>query len=195
MSQQAILPDRVRAAQARAQALGFDLSCTPETGRFLCVLAATLASGMRALELGSGCGVGTAWILERLAPGVEFVTVEPDPDRNAAVRELLAGVPSARAERGDGLDWVRDPEQWDFIFADAPAGKLEGLEWTVAALRPRGRLVVDDMLPLAEWEPSHVQAAQAVRRTLLQRPDLRAVELPIGTGLILAVRTPRHGAA
>ena len=46
MSQQLPVPERVRAAQARAESLGFTLSCIPENGRFLRAVAATSATTM-----------------------------------------------------------------------------------------------------------------------------------------------------
>jgi predicted O-methyltransferase YrrM len=44
----------------------------------------------RVAEIGSGCGVGSAWILSALDPEVPFVTVELDAIRAAEVTELLA---------------------------------------------------------------------------------------------------------
>ena len=45
------------------------------------MLAAGLPAGARVLELGTGTGVGTAWIASALLPqaGVTVITVEKDP--------------------------------------------------------------------------------------------------------------------
>jgi predicted O-methyltransferase YrrM len=48
---------------------------------------------------------------------------------------------------GDALEVLAEGGTFDLIFADAPGGKWEGLDRSVAALRPHGLLVVDDMTP------------------------------------------------
>lgn len=80
------VPSLVREATERARRAGFSLSCDPEVGRLLAVLAARLPAGARVLELGTGTGVGTAWIASALLPqaGVTVITVEKDP-RTAAL--------------------------------------------------------------------------------------------------------------
>jgi demethylmenaquinone methyltransferase/2-methoxy-6-polyprenyl-1,4-benzoquinol methylase len=75
------VPSLVREATDRARRAGFSLSCDPEVGRLLAVLAARMPAGARVLELGTGTGVGTAWIASALPPraGVTVITVEKDP--------------------------------------------------------------------------------------------------------------------
>lgn len=53
----------VAAATARAHQAGFPMSCDPAVGRLLAVPAAHLPEGARVLDLGTGTGVGTAWIV------------------------------------------------------------------------------------------------------------------------------------
>jgi len=74
-------PPLVEAAGARARRAGFPFSCDPVVGRLLAVLAAHLRGGARVLELGTGTGVGTAWIVSGLLPrtDVTVLTVEHDP--------------------------------------------------------------------------------------------------------------------
>ena len=76
------MPSLVAEATARARREGFSLSCDPAAGRrLLAVLAACLPAGARVLELGTGTGVGTAWIASALLPraDVTVITVEKDP--------------------------------------------------------------------------------------------------------------------
>src|SRR5207245_7638558 len=69
-----------------ARELGFERSSLPEVGRLL----RALASGrFRIAEIGTGTGVGAAWIADALAPGAVFVTVEADPERAEAAARLL----------------------------------------------------------------------------------------------------------
>jgi predicted O-methyltransferase YrrM len=48
----------------RANELGFEQSCEADVGRLLAVLAAGVPGGGRILEIGTGAGVGTAWMVE-----------------------------------------------------------------------------------------------------------------------------------
>ena len=75
------MPPLVQDAVARAREAGFALSCDPAVGLLLATLAAHLPAGARVLELGTGTGVGTAWITTGLLPrtDVTVVTVEKDP--------------------------------------------------------------------------------------------------------------------
>ena len=47
-------------------------------------MLAGLVGRRRVAEIGTGCGVGAAWIVSALDPGVTFVTVERDASLAAA---------------------------------------------------------------------------------------------------------------
>ena len=181
----------VDSARERARAAGFQLSSENDVGRLLAVLAAaTLADG-RILELGTGVGVGLAWLVTGLGQrtDVGVVSVERDPDL----------VDRARAERwpeyvslhcADALDFLDRVGHFDLIFADAEGGKTEGIERTIGALRPGGLLVVDDMSPRPD-DPYHSslwpQLARA-REVLVSHPALACVELDWSSGVIVCAR-------
>jgi predicted O-methyltransferase YrrM len=100
-----LLPQPVRLAGERAEHAGFAMSCDPGTGRLLAVLAAAVPPNGRVLELGTGTGVGTAWITHGLQgrADVEVVTVEID----AATAALAAQYPwpaSVRLLTGDAME-------------------------------------------------------------------------------------------
>ncbi len=187
------LPGRVREAFRRARRAGFELSSEPEVGRLLAVLAAGVPAGGRILELGTGLGVGLAWLVHGLGDraDVEVWSVEIDPERAALVLE--GGWPGyVRVEVADGQRLVRaHPATFDLVFADAQGGKWEGLEQTVAALRPGGHLLVDDMTPARWIDETHRTKTEEVRASLLGSPDLVAVELAWATGLVLCARRHR----
>ena len=86
MAAEAPVPPLVAAATARARQAGFPMSCHPAVGRLLAVLAAHLPEGARVLELGTGTGVGTAWMVSGLMPrtDVSVTSVEKDPGTAAA---------------------------------------------------------------------------------------------------------------
>ena len=179
------IPDGVSAAMDRADARGFARSSVPGVGRLLMVLAAAVPRSGRILELGTGAGVGVAWLLEGLAgrDDVEVVTVDIDPA--AASPDWPASV---WFFCGDGLDALTTLGTFDLIFADSPAGKSTGLDRTSAALKPGGTLVVDDTWPFSSEEGDWQATIADVRRTLLGHPALVATELADGSGVIVAVR-------
>ena len=146
--------------------------------------------GGRVLELGTGTGVGTAWIVHGLRgrDDVEVVTVEIDA-ATAALAAQYRWPPQVRLLTGDALDVTRRAGRFDLIFADAQGGKWEGLDTTIAALRPRAHLLVDDMMPGEFADDHHARKTSEVRARLLDHPDLTSVEIAWSTGLILSTRT------
>jgi demethylmenaquinone methyltransferase/2-methoxy-6-polyprenyl-1,4-benzoquinol methylase len=184
------MPPLVAAATARAQQGGFSMSCDPAVGRLLAVLAAHLPEGAGVLELGTGTGVGTAWIVSGLLPrtDVTVTSVEKDPEI-AAVAASGYWPPFVSLRRDDALEVLTEGEAFDLIFADAPGGKWEGLDRSVAALRPHGLLIVDDMTPEPDWTESHQAAQDKVRQALVSDPGLTSAELAVGSGVILSVRS------
>lgn len=188
----ALLPEPVRLAIERAEQAGFSMSCDPGTGRLLAVLAAAVPANGRVLELGTGTGVGTGWITHGLRDrsDVEVVTVEID----AATAALAAQYPWpswVRLLTGDAVEVTRAIGSFDLIFADAPGGKWQGLDTTVAALRPGAHLLVDDMAPVEFANDLHAHITSAVRARLLGHPNLTSVEIAWSTGLILSTRRHR----
>jgi predicted O-methyltransferase YrrM len=183
------LPDPVRLAIERAARARFTMSCDHGTGRLLAVLAAAVPAAGRVLELGTGTGVGTAWIIHGLRErtDVEVVTVEID-----ATTALLAAQypwpPWVRLVTGDAVEVARGAGRFDLIFADAQGGKWDGLDTTVAALRPGAHLLVDDMTPGEFADDEHARKTAQVRVRLLDHPDLVSVEIGWSTGLILSTR-------
>ena len=85
------LPERVADAVDLAKSRDFPLSCRIEQGRLVHALAQ--GARLRIGETGTGFGVGLAWLLESRRPAVPVVSVDRDPERVAAVREMFADEP------------------------------------------------------------------------------------------------------
>ena len=164
-----MLPPLVERALARSERAGFMKSCSPETGRLLQVLAGQRGR-TRVAEIGTGCGVGSAWILSALDPEVTFVTVELDAQRAAEASELLAGDENATVLQGDWQDMLPGEAPFDLLFADG--GRAKYREELVGLLAPGSTLVLDDLTPgLQEPDP--------VRELWLDHSRLLAAELQI----------------
>ncbi|MYH72192.1 MAG: SAM-dependent methyltransferase [Acidimicrobiia bacterium] len=155
----------------------------------LAVLAATTPFGGRILELGTGFGVGLAWILTGLGSriDVEVVSIERDAERIAFLTEVDLPAHSSIVE-GDIEALLPALGQFDLIFADAEAGKWTGLELTIAALAPQGLLLVDDM-DVSRYDSAQGRSTvKNVRKVLMTDSRLVAVELDVASGIILASR-------
>ncbi len=182
------VPTRVRAAEARAQALGFAQSAELEVGRLLAVLAGGVRRDGRILEIGTGAGYGTAWIVGGLAgrDDVELISVEIDRPRYEAT-SAAAWPTFVHLQLGDVLELFDQLGSFSLVFADAQGGKWEGLDRTIAALEPGGLLVVDDMRhPTVQIVADQAEKTAQVRRTLLSDARLVTVELDWASGIILA---------
>ncbi len=183
------LPDVVAAAHRRAKDAGFVLSCEPGVGRFIAVLAAAVPPRGRILETGTGVGTGCAWIVHGLSgrADVEVISVEIDPD-TAAIAAKGEWPPFLSLRVGDVVSLYPSIGSFDLIFADSQGGKWRGLDRTIAALRPGGVLLVDDMTPDTWMNDEHREKTGLVRETLHSHPDLVTAELAEASGMILAVR-------
>lgn len=73
------IPATVRSLRARSAKIGFAMACDNRTGALLRTLAASKPAG-RMVELGTGTGVGSAWLLAGMCPGARLVTVEREPE-------------------------------------------------------------------------------------------------------------------
>jgi len=119
-----------------------------------------------------------------------------EDDLGRLLATLAAGVPEGGrvlvlgAGTGVGTAWIAEGVEGrtdvEVVVADTPVGTFdlafavgEGVLPAVGALRPNGALVAVAMGDRrSEW----------VRRTLLQHPDLLAVELDLAGGVILCTR-------
>lgn len=180
-------PELVQRAAARAAALGFSQSCTPETGRLLHTLASAVTAGVIG-ELGTGCGYGTAWLVSSLRAGVQLVTVEQDEQAAGAARELLAGLPDVTLLEGD---WRAALTHGPFqlLFVDVSEAKHAAMDETISALAPGGFALLDDLTAPEFWPQEWQGRLDLLRERWLGHPGLRAVELRLNDRdcVILAV--------
>ncbi len=158
----------------------------------LAVLAAATPFGGRILELGTGLGVGLAWILNGLGSrtDVEVVSIEREAAWVTSIAEIDLPAYASIVE-GDIEALLPILGQFDLIFADAEAGKWTGLDLTIAALAPRALLLVDDK-EISRYDSSRDRSSvEVVRGALIADPRLVAVELNAASGMILASRRAR----
>jgi predicted O-methyltransferase YrrM len=126
-------------------------------------LAASKPHG-RLLELGTGTGLATACLLAGMDSASRLVSVDIDARVQAIARELLGADSRVSFELADGREFIRSQphRSLDLLFADAWAGKYEGLDDALALLRPGGFFIGDDMLPQANWPDNHQERAEGL---------------------------------
>ena len=181
--------DRVAAATRAAEHAAFTMSCEPGVGALLAVLSAVVPPGGSILELGTGAGVGLAWIVAGVGARTDVTVTSVEADAGTAA--LAARLPwpgFVTLEAGDALDVLRRGGRWSLIFADAPGGKWEGLGHTIEALDDGGLLLVDDMRPPATASDLHRRKSAEVRERLLADDRLVPVEIGWSSGVILCAR-------
>jgi predicted O-methyltransferase YrrM len=171
----------------------FERSSIPEVGRLLAVLVAQRPSG-RFAEIGTGCGVGAAWIASALGAEASFVTVETDEGQAGAVERLFADLANVRVLHGDWHELLPPEAPFDLLFFDGgkwKSGNVEAeSEQALELVAPGGIVLIDDMTPEALWPEEWHGKPDPARDFWLGDPRLRAVEILTTpqTAAILAVR-------
>lgn len=172
------------------------MSCEERTGSLLALLAAARPGG-RVLELGTGVGEGTAWLLSGMDGAARLVTVELDPAVQAVAREQLGSDPRVTFVAGDGGEWLADfdGEPFDLVFADTWPGKFTHLERALELVAPGGTYLIDDLSPQPGWPQAHKTAVKRLLAELEGRHDFRTVRLAWASGLVMAVRSASESPA
>jgi predicted O-methyltransferase YrrM len=165
------VPPLVLRAQEAAQALGIEASCRDVDGLLLHVLAARRGIE-RAAEIGTGAGVGAAWIASALAPGDVLSTAELSPERAAAARMLFSDDPDVHVLEGDWRSVLPPEAPFDLVFVDAGDAR-DDPDAVLGLAAPGATIVLDD------FTDGH-SMPDARRAGWLRHRRLAAVE--VGTG-------------
>jgi predicted O-methyltransferase YrrM len=184
------IPDAIASIRNDTEALGFTMASEPKTGALLAVLAASKPGG-RLLELGTGTGLGTAWLLAGMSAGARLDSVDTDADVMAVAQRHLGSDPRVTFHIADGADFISraSAAQFDLIYADAWPGKFTHLDEALSLLRLGGIYFIDDLAPEPNWPEGHAPKVPALIKSLERRPDFRTVRLDWATGLMIVVRT------
>ncbi|HET7018229.1 MAG TPA: class I SAM-dependent methyltransferase [Streptosporangiaceae bacterium] len=178
-------PELVQAAERLARELGFPLTrqeagpdrhsaCLPGVGGFLAMLAAGAAS---IAELGTGTGVGTAWMVSAMPADGRLITVEIDENQAATVRQLFSADRRVEVITGDAAAEVASRGPFDLIFADSGIRDDAGFNGLVDLLNPGGRIVMDDVTPVAALTPGSPLQAHDLKRRFFASPRLVSTEV------------------
>ena len=173
----------------------------PETGELLGLLA-RMRGASRVVEIGTAIGVSALYIARALPLDGQVVSFEIDPARYRAARDYLqrAGVLDRADLRlqdaREGLASLEGP--FDMAFVDAVKMQYgDYLELLLPLLAPRAVLAIDNMLMAGtvatgrgdgNWTEEQIEMARALNARVVGMPDYEASLLPVGDGLLVAVR-------
>ena len=182
-------PKAVPAIWADTRAAGFDMASDPLTCSLLRTLAASKPSA-RFLELGSGTGLSTAWLLDGMDSESHLTTVDNDESLLSILQRNLGADSRLKVVCSDGDDFLRSlrGQRFDFIFADTWAGKYSLLHEALELLNPAGLYVVDDMLPRPSWPEGHAEKVADLVAALERMEGFRVTKLSWASGIILAAK-------
>ena len=174
----------------------------PETGALLHLLARA-ARAQRIVEVGTAIGVSTLYLARALEPGGTVVSFEVDAERHAAAEAYLA-----RAGVGERADLrLQDAREglaslegsFDFAFIDGVKAQYDDyLGLLLPRLTAGAVLTVDNVLmsgTVAEgrtdghWTDEQIRRMRAFTQHVLSLPELISSVLPVGDGVLVAVRS------
>jgi len=170
------------------KAISFNMASDLYTGSLLKTLVASKPSGYF-LELGTGSGLATSWMVAGMDHASRLVTIE----NNALLQNIAkTQLQDARIDfvLADGYEWIQNysGKPFDLIFADAMPGKYDLFEETIALLHIGGLYVIDDMLPQPNWPDGHAARVDEFIAMLEKRPDIVFTKMNWSTGIIIATK-------
>ena len=167
----------------------FSMASEPLLGALLRVLAASRPGG-RILELGTGTGLATAWLLDGMASDASLVSVDHDAGVQRIAALTLGADPRLTLVAEDGAAFLQrqTPRSFDLVFADAMPGKYEALDAALAVVKPGGFYVVDDLLPQANWPEGHAAKVPLLIGQLAAHEEFSIVPMAWASGVVIAVR-------
>jgi predicted O-methyltransferase YrrM len=186
-------PPACEAILTDTDALGFNMVSEPKVGAFLSVLAASKPAG-RFLELGTGTGHGTAWLLSGMDSQSTLDSVDTDANVVAVAQRHLGSDGRVTFHIGDAARFIQLAPKgtFDLIYADAWPGKFSHLEEALALLRPGGIYLIDDLLPQPNWPEGHAAKVPVLIDALERLSEFSSVKLAWASGLMVVVRkTPQ----
>lgn len=172
---------------------------SPGTGAALGMLAAT-ADAKAVAEIGTGAGVSGIHLLRGMRPDGVLTTVDPEPDHQQFARQAFraAGFAGNRARfiPGRALDVLPRLADggYDLVFCDGDRMEsLECLAESLRLLRPGGLVCFEGAFADGRTVDSGPQPVEVLRlrellRAVRESADLVPSLLPVGDGLLCAVK-------
>ncbi len=187
-------PSALEQIEADTKAIGFGMGSELTTGAMLRMLAASKCAekpSAQLLELGTGTGISTAWLLDGMNVDSRLTTVDNDPACVEVARRHLGNDSRVEFYVMDGSEFLAGlrGKQFGLIFADTWPGKFWDLDAALSLLKPGGFYVIDDLLPQPNWPEGHRLKVEVLIRNLAERKDLTVCPMAWSSGLLIAVKS------
>ena len=196
------LPEDAALAAARARADEVGLTAVTSLAGATLAFLATLAGARTAVEVGTGAGVSTLWLVRGMRPGGVLTSLDVEAEHLRLARATLADaeVPSSRvrliAGRGEDVMPRLSERAYDLVHLDLPVTTaLELLPEALRVLRPGGVVVVSRAFAGGRISEDGARdgeaiAARALARAVRDDAGLTPLMLPLpeDAGLLIAVR-------
>lgn len=171
---------------------GFTMPSDIMTCTFLRTLAASKPGG-KFLELGTGTGLATSWILDGMDPSSSLISIDNDKRLLEIAGSFLSADNRLQLIATDGEEWVMGNihARFDYIFADTWHGKYLLLDEVLEMLNPGGFYIIDDMIQQPNWPDGHHQKAVNLVKYLDERPDFFITKQSWASGIVVAVKSFR----
>jgi predicted O-methyltransferase YrrM len=168
---------------------GFTMASDMLTCSLLRTLAVSKPSG-NFLELGTGTGLSTAWILDGMDADSSLTSIDNERGFLEIAQQFLGGDKRLNLVCTDGGDWINNNQQqrFDFIFADTWHGKYLLLDEALNMLNKGGFYIIDDMLPQPNWPDGHAEKVMKLIAYLESRKDLLLTKQAWASGIVVAVK-------
>jgi predicted O-methyltransferase YrrM len=189
----------LHAARQRGLEMGA-VPILPGGGAALCFLAAAV-NAKSVVEVGTGCGVSGLWLLRGMRPDGTLTSVDVEPEHQRLAKKAFAeaGFSGGRVRliTGRALDVLPRLSDggYDMVFADGAKQEYpDYLAEAVRLLRVGGIVAFDNVLwhhrvaDPAQRDPDTV-ALREVGKLVQSDDRLRSVLMPLGDGLLAAVKT------
>lgn len=193
------LPEDAALTAARSRAAEVAVPCVdPVTGSLLRLLVGV--SGARAVvELGTGAGVSTLWMLRGMHPEGVLTTIDPETEHQRLAKQSLgeAGYGSGRVRLIAGRALEVLPRltdgAYDLVFCDA--ARTENTDYLAASirlLRSGGTVVfagalADGRVADPSARDTDTVAVRELVKAVHDDERLTPALLPVGSGLLAAV--------
>lgn len=198
-AESAIIEDEaMTAARMRGEELGAR-AVSPATGALLSLLART-GNAEHVVEIGTGVGVSSLWLLAGMPSTGVLTTIDPESEHHRAARETFAdaGIAPGRTRLINGaptdvLTRLAD-ESYDLVFVDGlPLSYPAFVTEAVRILRPGGLLVVNNASAdgtIDDRDSADPRTLAAREAAMIVADDDRFLPavIPVGTGLLAAAK-------
>ncbi len=191
--------DGIRAhARAKAAEIGC-VAVSPGAGAVLRTFAAAI-DAKNVVEIGTGAGVSALWLLEGMNPDGILTSVDNEAEHQLIAKDAIAqaGISPNRVRLIHGnpqevLDRLTEAAYDIVLISGRPLELQSHVDRAMKLLSPSGILIIDralwnDKLADPNQTDAETTAVRGVIESLASNEDLIGALLPVGGGLLVAVK-------